>query len=478
MKKIIITLFILFSCGIISAQSTSLLYGDFNNDGKITIEDVIHLVNIALEKEQPKEAIIVDGKISIVDYDPYNGHEYVDLGLPSGTLWATCNIGAEKPEEYGDYFAWGEVEPKTEFTTENYKYGTPNLMSTGALFLYKYCSDSNFGDVDNLKELNSEDDAASQKWGGQWRMPTVIEQDELRDYCVWSKETLNGINGYRIVGPNGNSIFLPNAGWINSSGICFQGERFGYNSSHLCRYGEKDDKDDSVIILSQHNDKCAVCSTGGRYIGLPVRPVLGVKTNSVDTLEAIDLGLSVKWANMNVSSDKVEKLGMMYAWGEVSAKENFTWDNYKYGNKNYVTKYCLNSNYGDYDEKTILDPEDDAATVNLGTDWRIPTESEMRELFTSCSWIETSYNTYPGYRFFGANGNSVFFPCQLSSNGHMDYSFSPAFYQTSSLYQSNGGQCYNIFGWIIKTDIINKTYLPITTFGERSSGCYVRAVCN
>lgn len=145
-----------------------------------------------------------------------NGHEWVDLGLPSGTLWATCNIGADSPTAFGDYFAWGETEPQAgniyDWTT--YKYANDDSKK-----LTKYCNKSNFGDdgfTDNLTRLLPEDDAATVNWGAGWRLPTTAEAFELREYCSYAWTNQDGVNGRLIVGPNGNSIFLPAAGSINN----------------------------------------------------------------------------------------------------------------------------------------------------------------------------------------------------------------------------------------------------------------------
>ena len=138
-------------------------------------------------------------------------HEYVDLGLPSGTLWATCNVGASNPEEVGDYFAWGETTPKETYTWSNYKWCNGSETT-----LTKYCNDSSYGVVDNKMELDPEDDAAYENWGSMWRMPTSEQQDELRQNCTWEWATVNGMGGYNIIGPNGASIFLPVAGYCLS----------------------------------------------------------------------------------------------------------------------------------------------------------------------------------------------------------------------------------------------------------------------
>lgn len=135
----------------------------------------------------------------------HNGHEYVDLGLPSGLKWATCNVGAIKPQEYGDYFAWGETTPKQSYVESNYKWYKKSFFG-GAYKLTKYKDER-----ESLLEYT--DDAARVNWGGKWRMPTRTEQDELRNHCTWEWTTLNGEKGYKVISKkNGNSIFLPAAG--------------------------------------------------------------------------------------------------------------------------------------------------------------------------------------------------------------------------------------------------------------------------
>ena len=137
-----------------------------------------------------------------------NGYAWIDLGLPSGIKWATCNVGAEKPEDVGNYYAWGEVLPKADYSWATYKYA--NGASDK---LTKYCNKANYGDngfTDNKTTLEPEDDAAYFNWGGSWRMPTDAEWTELREQCTWTLTTQNGIDGYRVASKtNSNSIFLP-----------------------------------------------------------------------------------------------------------------------------------------------------------------------------------------------------------------------------------------------------------------------------
>jgi hypothetical protein len=194
------------------------------------------------------------------------GHEYVDLGLPSGLKWATCNVGATTPEDYGDYFAWGEVEPKATYYWSTYKYGTDFDQLT------KYCNESHNGKdgfTDTKTVLDPEDDAAHVNWGGSWRMPTKAEQDELRNNCTWNWTTQNGVYGCKVTGPNGNSIFLPAAGVMIEGTFHAAGSNGGYWSSSLFTVS-------SDYAYSVNFDYSLVEDWGyyaDRCFGLAVRPV-------------------------------------------------------------------------------------------------------------------------------------------------------------------------------------------------------------
>lgn len=167
----------------------------------------VNTVNVTLAGNKP---LVVSGTIG----EWIARHDYVDLGLPSGLLWATCNIGAESPEEYGNYFAWGETVPNINASWGNYSWcdGTMYVMT-------KYCATENFGTVDDLVQLELDDDAAHVNWGGSWRMPTSEEYAELINSSYTTREwtTFNDVNGILITSKaNGNSIFLPAAGYYSS----------------------------------------------------------------------------------------------------------------------------------------------------------------------------------------------------------------------------------------------------------------------
>ena len=153
-------------------------------------------------------------------------HEFVDLGLPSGTLWATCNVGANKPEDYGDYFAWGETQPKTQYCWSSYKYSKEKKSFFAYLFanshlLTKYCNKSRYGYdhfTDNMTTLQRDDDAATANWGDCWCMPTKDQWQELINKTTNFWTFQNGVRGRQFIADNGNRLFLPAAGarWESS----------------------------------------------------------------------------------------------------------------------------------------------------------------------------------------------------------------------------------------------------------------------
>jgi hypothetical protein len=157
-------------------------------------------------------------------------HEYVDLGL--SVKWATCNVGASKPEEYGDYFAWGETQPKSNYDWSTYKWCNGSYDTQT-----KYNTNSSYGTVDNKTTLDLGDDAARANWGGSWRMPTDAELTELREQCTWTWTTQNGVYGYKVTskksGYTNKSIFLPAAGYRSGSSLGSAGSDGDYWSSSL-----------------------------------------------------------------------------------------------------------------------------------------------------------------------------------------------------------------------------------------------------
>ena len=352
---------------------------------------------------QPKEKTIKDG------------HEYVDLGLPSGLKWATCNIGARAPEDYGNYYAWGETSPKTKYTKEN------------SLTYGKQMSDI---------AGNAQYDAARANWGGNWRMPTKTEMQELINNCTWEWMTQNGKNGYEVTGPNGNKIFLPATGNRYGSSLRDAGSYGGYwiSTPH--------EGDAISAYFLYFNSGNHYVNYYYRYYGRCIRPVSELEeTRKVlaesleqiekpknketgkpaaqpktikDWHEYVDLGLSVKWATCNVGASKPEEYGDYFAWGETSPKEKYTEENsLTYGKQ--MIDIAGNALY-------------DAARANWGGNWRMPTRAEMQELLDKCTWTWITQNGVNGYKVTGPNGNKIFLPAtgfrfglSLSSAGSRGY---------------------------------------------------------
>lgn len=209
----------------------------------------------------------------LVDLTDKSSGKAVDLGL--SVRWASCNIGATAPEEYGDKFMWGETEPNDRgySSWEHYKYSYNYQASGYTLHLTKYCTQEKNGEVDGKYILESRDDAATVNWGSDWRTPTPEEWLELREHCYWDWVTINKVDGYRVTSKiNGNSIFIPQAGYKENGNW----SSYAYYWTNILlkdtdRYAEEGDYDDRyAVYYGLHDNK-----TNGRirYAGLPVRAV-------------------------------------------------------------------------------------------------------------------------------------------------------------------------------------------------------------
>ena len=314
----------------------------------------IHSVNLytIVEGEVKEEK----GERNLID-----GHEYVDLGLPSGKLWATMNYGASKPEDYGEYANWNS------------------------------------------------NDIISSSWGPNWITPTLADINELESCCSWTWETRNGINGYKIKGTNGNTIFLPAAGIKNIilSGV---GEMVYYWTS--TKYTQLEDM--AYVIMATNSD-VAIGSFNYAHGNLPIRPVSkkGKEISpTTETKEWVDLGLpsGLLWAKTNIGAHQEYEVGNRYSFGETQTKTYYKEDNYKWLDQTtgQYTKYVNSGKYADY--KTELEREDDAATQNWGEPWHMPSLEDIEELCRYCSSRWEKVNGIYGRRFIASNGNSIFLP--------------------------------------------------------------------
>jgi|GEM_PF-839751 len=437
------------------------------------------------------DSIVFSDKSVDEDFRPtdFPVAEIVDLGL--SVNWASWNVGANSPEGYGRYYAWGEMEEKSVYDWENYKWYKDGSLT-------KYCEDDWFGIVDNKGVLELSDDVAYTMWGGGWRMPTEEEFRELMSICKWEYITdYNGTSGLLVTGPNGNSIFLPAAGCRYEEDIQNVGNSVFYFSTSLVNGDSNHAYSLKGGTLSDNAPRCYGC---------PVRPVFsegnGIKTGAATSIttksavlsghvdfennsepfsvgvcyntkdnpvadnstvvfsdvplkvgkfsvsleglssgttyyyrsflkkngnyvygkvysfttavhsqpsDAVDLGLSVKWASWNVGATSPEEPGGYFSWGETEEKNMYKEVSYKYydSEKGYIDIVPFDDDLGTSDISGV--EKYDAARLNWGGKWRMPTLEEFKELREKCDWTWTEYNGVLGYLIKG-NGNSIFLP--------------------------------------------------------------------
>ena len=320
--------------------------------------------------------------------DYSEGADIVDLGL--SVKWASWNVGAGKPEELGNLYAWGELEPKNNYSSSTYKFYDGDYIK--------------YGDVDNKYRLDREDDVAQQKWGDKWRIPTFEELKELKEKCTFTKAEVNGVLVTKVTGPNGNYIYFPYPGNYTGTTLYFKNSIGSYWSSDLesNSYAKDIDFDNGTVSLNGDT----------RYHGQSIRPVYDdnyyvPNPNANATVpDVVDLGLTsgLLWAAWNIGASIPEEYGTYFAWGETVPKDSYDWSTYKFGNGSNFSKY------NNIDGLTELELEDDAAYVILGKDWRMPTHADELELVNECSWESVTVNGVSGYKITGPNGNSIFMP--------------------------------------------------------------------
>ena len=348
--------------GIMGASAQGYHY-DVNNDGGVNVSDAVAVVNKILGKDNPGDV---------------GGGEAVDLGLPSGTLWASCNVGASSPEEYGNYYAWGETKTKSEYSKSTYQFYQNGYVDIGT-------------DISG-----TEYDVATVLWGDGWRMPTKKEIQELMDNCTSEWTTLNGVNGRKFTSKtNGNSIFLPATGYRKDGNLNSVGEFGLYRSSALLP-----NRSDYTTYLC-FNSSNAYWVSYLRENGLSVRPVRPGK-NSVPA-KAIDLGLpsGTKWASCNVGASSPEEYGEYFAWGELNKKQYYSEDTYLFYNDG---EYMY---LGD----DISGTKYDVARQRWGGNWCMPSWDDFKELNDNCTNEWTTINGVYGRKFTSKiNGNSIFLP--------------------------------------------------------------------
>ena len=311
-----------------------------------------------------------------------NGHQWVDLGLPSGLKWATCNVGASTPEDPGDYFAYGEVSEKDSYVFNN----SINLQK-------------------EIRHISgrSEYDAATVHWGKEWRIPTYHEVDELEYNCKMEWTTINGKNGYKFTSLiNGASIFLPATGLVDGTQPEFTQECGWYWYSGFQDPTDFERPPYAPSFTFSANSRYR--GFNARYIGQCIRPVSGrnrhvenPQTGTTAGHEWVDLGLpsGIRWATCNVGASSPTKRGKHFSWGETTSKSSYT-----------------TSKLSEMDVEDIAgNPAYDAATAAWGKNWRMPTEENFRELTRYCNWEHVDIDGVYGMLITSIQNNkSIFLP--------------------------------------------------------------------
>ena len=492
----------------------------------------------------------------------------VDLGL--SVQWATCNLGASKQEEYGGYYQWAGKEDVTSteinlgISNCPYHYGSSNtsgwtkyIPSDKPSYWYPE------GEPDNKTALDPEDDAAHASLGGNWYMPTSEDFKELQDNCDAEWTTLKGVYGRKFTSrKNGNSIFLPAAGYrydnysnnVGSSGSYWSSSlhteapdhayyfsfgsdevradnsyRFygrsvrpvyvinvtgvGLNTTSLSMFirekytlraiitpsnasvqGVSWSSSNPDVVTVDQNGKVTTVNTGNAIITVTTKDggftaTCSVSVTNMDILEpeAVDMGLSVKWAKFNLGASHPEESGGYYQWAGTrdvrSTSINIDWNNCPFHTGSYEytgwTKYIplsmpsYWSGAGNPDDKTVLDPEDDAAYIAFGGRWRMPTKEEWQELIDNCDVEWTTLNNVVGRKFTsrktGYTEQWIFLPASgYRHNAELGYVSLSARYLSSSLNLNSPTNAHILF--------FSETNIDSNSIFNRRWGSSVRPV--
>lgn len=375
--------------------------------------------------------------------DGISTDQKVDLGL--SVCWAGWNVGASSPEEYGDYYAWGETTTKSDYGESSYQY------HDGSDYVDIGCDIS-----------GTQYDVARTLWGGNWRLPTEAEFQELISCCSWTWTTYKEVEGYKVTGPNGSSIFFPAAGAYSDTELdgtdligCYWSDLL--SNDHL-------DYAYSFLFFNDGSSDGGFVSNFSREYGLSVRPVCEAPETSaqqdISTDRKVDLGLSVYWAGWNVGASSPKGYGKCYAWGETTAKSDYSHSSYQY--------FDGNSNVNISND--ICGMEYDVARAQWGGNWRMPTKTECQELIDRCDWTWVTYNGISGYKVTGPNGNSIFLPAAGYRGDSWLYDIaSYGYYWSGSLGESDSNGAYVLY--------FNSSGHG-TQWQIRSIGYTVRPVCD
>ena len=361
--------------------------------------------------EVAQSRVAVTELATMVEYGPtegkLNGHTWVDLGLPSGTRWATCNIDATAPEQPGKLYAWGETATKTNFVRENSKTDKKPMEDISGNPTY---------------------DVATAKWGKGWRIPTEEQFKELLKYCSYTYEPCGNIYWQKFTSSiNKKVIYLPATGYKEGSAKLTYPKTNGYYWT-------------STPSTDQYNTGAGVYAFavdegrmghGGRSTGGAVRPVADYDVDTEIPADGetnghkwVDLGLpsGLKWATYNLGADAVDQDGGHYRWGAITTY----YKGEKYAKDDVQKDICGDARY-------------DAATAHWGSDWYMPTVRDFAELMENCTWEWTQIGRRKGLKVTSKhNGKYIFLPASGEMNYNCDWDKLPQdinkklYYWTSS----------------------------------------------
>lgn len=370
--------------------------------------------------------------------------ESVDLGL--SVKWARHNIGATEKTDSGNHYAWGSVQTSDIYNQDSYEWYDASTSE------YK---------IPATNIAGTKYDVATQTLGGKWRIPTEDEFNELINKCTWVATD----DGFRIIGTNGNEIFLP------FTGMCMGNEQVSSDKMYYwsCNYNtlplhKEDHWAYYLTNYTSSGEVNPVVISSYVYNGMCIRPVMDnsfTPNNPTETKKAIDLGLSVKWANQNIKSSSDISKDAFFSWGNINEQLYYNRNSYPYLNKNI-------------DNNGVLPLDKDVAVQRWGDKWRMPTITEWNELINQCTWSETTKNGVKGYNVTG-NGNTIFFPLSgLINDDGKAFENEQGEYWTSECVVNNTNNYTDAYGATL-TPNSNPHYF-ISGSNERYIGHTVRPV--
>ena len=365
----------------IAGNPTFRATADVNGDNKVDISDIVAIINIIANGVQVESDPAVEAGLCPDEHHPH----IINLG--SAGLWSCCNVGATAPWEYGGYYAWGETFQKDYYDVKGYV-NQESFLSLG----------------DNI--AGTENDVAHVIMGDGWQMPSYYNHiQNLSNHCSREWITLNGVPGRQYIASNGNSIFLPAAGYwsgyekkkLNEEGLYMSADR---NKNYGC------------LTISNFSG-ADILSADDFGKGMSVRAVAVPPSLTDPAVEAglcpdahhphvIDMGSAGKWACCNVGGSYPWEVGNFYAWGETEPKQYYETENYIHCDGSSETYHNIGAD--------IAGTDYDVAHVKWGSSWRMPTGEQIQALTNNCSEKWTQIYGVEGMRYTSPEGGSIFFP--------------------------------------------------------------------